>query len=383
MRRLLASIVLVLGAAPLRGQVGALPPKEDLPVQGRSIGLRVIERIDTTRPSAGHLAGRSIPITLWYPTADTFLSPVNFAEYAALVPDGFRRTPAGEAKARAAGAKALAGYKEFLARAGLSPGEISIWLEKNMYASRHASPAPLRFPLVVIAQGNGDTALDQAFLAERIAAAGFVVATAPSQSVLDGPMRSEADIPAHAEAQAADLAFVRKIVAAEKFVKPGAYGLVGYSFGARSALLLAMRDPDVAALVSLDGGIGSATGKGLFEKARGYDASKMKAPLLHLYETADPAMNVDLGLLDSLPAPKWLIRVDAMRHVHFSTTGVLATRISSVRARTSATAETGAAWDAVAETTVTFLTHFLQGAPGGTWSPPASPLLHAREARTP
>ena len=372
----MASIALVLGAAPLRGQPQALPPHENLPIQGRSIGFRVIERVDTARRSAGHPSGRPLQITLWYPSAQAINSPVNFAEYAALVPDGVRRTPAADSKA-------LAAYRESLARAGVSPGEISIWLEKNMYATRGASPAPLRFPLVLIAQGNGDTASDQAFLAERIAAAGFVVATAPSQSVLDGPMRSEADIPAHAETQAADLAFVRRTLAAEKFVKPGAYGLVGYSFGARSALLLAMSDPDVAALVSLDGGIGSATGKGVFEKARGYDASKMKAPLLHLYETADPAMNVDLGMLDSLPAPKWLIRVDAMRHVHFSTTGVLATRVSSVRARTSATAETSAAWDAVAETTVTFLVHFLQGTPGGTWSPPASPLLHARAARTP
>jgi pimeloyl-ACP methyl ester carboxylesterase len=42
-------------------------------------------------------------------------------------------------------------------------------------------------------------------------------------------------------------------------------GVVGHSFGARAALLLAMLDPQVAAVVSLDGGIGTASGRASLE----------------------------------------------------------------------------------------------------------------------
>ena len=58
-------------------------------------------------------------------------------------------------------------------------------------------------------------------------------------------------------------------------------GVVAHSFGARGALLLSMRDPRVAALVSLDGGIGTATGRASFEVLPSYHAGAATAPILH------------------------------------------------------------------------------------------------------
>lgn len=339
---------------------------------GRAIGFQVLDRVDAARPSKQFPKGRPIQISVWYPAASPG-PPVAFSDYLVLTA---AETSLG-APAPAAVQETLKRYRAFLAQAKVAPADADAWLATKMRASRDAARSPGRAPLVLIAQGNGESAADQAFLAERLAARGYVVATTPSQAKIGGAMRSEAEIPAQADAQAADMAFAMRTLRAESNVRSGPYGVAGHSFGARSALLLAMRDPDVAALVSLDGGIGTKTGKGLLEKARGFDRKRMKAPVLHLYEEGDRYMPVDLELLRSLPGDKWLVRVDAMRHVHFSSTGVLAQRVPAVGAITSATPQTGAAWDAVADATGSFFDRYLgSGTAAGRWSPPPSPLLH-------
>jgi len=75
-------------------------------------------------------------------------------------------------------------------------------------------------------------------------------------------MKSEEDILSKAEEQAADLVFAIKALQKWPSMRPGPAALVGHSFGARSALLVAMSERDIAALVSLDGGIGAKTGAG-------------------------------------------------------------------------------------------------------------------------
>jgi hypothetical protein len=89
-------------------------------------------------------------------------------------------------------------------------------------------------------------------------------------------------------------------------------------------------------------------------------------------------MPVDLELVRSLAScDRWLVKVDAMRHVHFSTTGVMAKLLPGVAKATSATPQTPAAWDAVVATATSFLERFLRDSASNVrWSPPVSPLLH-------
>lgn len=364
--RFVVSALLALGAA--------VAPTPDGPAD-HPIGFRVLERFDSARATPEHPQGRPLQIAVWYPAA-TAGAPLSFRDFVALTAT---ETSFGKPSNPAASSvTAVQPYRDFLGKAGASPDEVDRWLARRMKASRNAPPAKGRAPLVLIAQGNGDSAVDQEFLAEALALRGYVVATIPSQARIGGPMKSEDEIPGHADAQATDLAFAVSALQADAHVQRGRYGLVAHSFGARSALLLAMRDPGAAALVSLDGGIGAKTGKGLLEKARGFDSSRVTAPILHLYEEADEFMTPDFDLLRSLDhSDRWLVRVDSMRHVHFSSTGILVRAVPSIAARTSADGATAAAWDAVAESTASFLDRFLskRAAPLH-WSPPESPLLH-------
>lgn len=343
-----------------------------------SVGFRVLERTDASRVSPQFPKGRPLQLSLWYPTAVTASPPLTYRDYYLLSVRELSFEPASEAADR----EALARFTSFLGSAGVKPEEAESLLATKMRASRDAAPAPGRFPLILIAQGNEQSAHDQAFLAELLAAHGYVVATLPSQARIGGPMKSEEDIPSQAEEQAADLAFAVRTLRAEPQVRPGKYGLVAHSFGARSALLLAMGDREVAALVSLDGGIGGRSGKGWLEKARGFDRRKATAPLLHLYEEGDRFMVPDLDLLRSLVhAPRWLVKVDGMRHVHFSSLGIAVRSLPALAERTSAEERTAPAWDAVAATTASFLDRFVGKPPAvkdspARWTAPASPLLH-------
>jgi dienelactone hydrolase len=349
------------------------PPSADASEAGPfSVGFRVTGEADRARSTSTHPDGRPLQISVWYPAASGGF-PLAFRDYVAL-----SASEVESGKSPAAADAAIQGYRSFLTGAGVAAAEADAWLATKMRATRDAIPAGGRFPLILIAQGNGQSAQDQAFLAELLAARGYIVATTPSQTRIDGAMKSEDDIAVQAEAQAADLAFAARKLRTGPGPRAGRYGIVAHSFGARSALLVAMRDFDVGAIVSLDGGIGAKAGKGQLEKARGFDVARGSAPLLHLYEEGDRFMVPDLDFLRSLPGPRWLVRVDGMRHAHFSSAGAMAKNAPSAARVTSASAETAMAWDLAAETTVSFLDRFLRDAAPlrASWEPPASPLLH-------
>ena len=288
----------------------------------------------------------------------------------------------GTATAEANG-KVLESFHKYLAQAKVSPAAAAALLAAPMRARRDATPSAGAFPLVVIAGGNGEGPYDQAFLAEMLVPRGYVVATTPSPSRITGPMQSQSDIPAYAAAGADDIAFTAADSKRQPVVRAGPIGLVGYSFGARSALLYEMRVRDVAAFVSLDGGIGSATGKGELQKAPAFDPKTAIAPLLHLYEEGDRFMPVDLDLIGSLDrCDRWLVRVEGMRHSHFSTMGVLAARSPELASITQATPRTASARRAVAEATAAFLDRFLAhptGEPPAAWVPPHSGEYSVRQ----
>jgi pimeloyl-ACP methyl ester carboxylesterase len=97
--------------------------------------------------------------------------------------------------------------------------------------------------------------------------------------------------------------------------------LVGHSFGARGALMYAMHHP-AKALVSLDGGIGTAAGEKSMMDMKEFDIGASIPPILHFYELNEDRMNPNFRILRSLRTPDLeLVRMNSLRHIHFTTDG--------------------------------------------------------------
>jgi dienelactone hydrolase len=250
---------------------------------------------------------------------------------------------------------------EFLAQAGVSSSTIDSLFASPLYAVPSPNPIDQPFPLVLIAQGNGHDAIDQVVLCEYLASQGFVVATTPSP-MLQTPLEREDQVGALAEKQASELAAAIDAVTGRLRVDAQHLGVVGHSFGARAALLLAMRDPRVRAIVSLDGGIGTATAVEPFRRAPSFRPGASLPPLLHFFEELDPFMTPDFKLLRSLDtAQLFLEPTEGMHHTHFTVYGSAAAVFPELAAVTHATSATPQSVVAVAEQTATFLRCHLVG----------------------
>lgn len=243
----------------------------------------------------------------------------------------------------------------FLAGTGISAVTIDSLLDSRLFAGSAGTPITRLSPLVLVAQGNGEDVFDQVVLCEYLASRGFVVATTPSP-MRETPLEREDQVGELAERQASDLAAAADAVSQIVPVDTGRIGLVGHSFGARAALLLAMRDPRVRAVVSLDGGIGTATAVEELRDAPSYDASAELPPILHVYEDLDTFMTPDFTLLESLDSAELtLVPTAGMHHVHFTTYGFAAAVFPELAAATHATPETAENVVGVAVRTASFL----------------------------
>jgi dienelactone hydrolase len=331
--------------------VGALA----VPVWGpHPVGFEVMQLEDASRPLGGR--PRPIQLSFWYPAQPTARATLVFRDYVALA--------ASERGPAAIGAEdaAIAKHAAFLHDAAkLPPADVARWLDRRMRAVAHGKALAGPWPLVLVAQGNDNGAEDQATLCELLASQGFVVATSPSPTRIAGPMKNESDIARVAEDQALDLAAIQKAVRARTSSRHTRPAVVAHSFGARSALLFAMRD-GASALVSLDGGIGTNRGQSELMASRFYDSARATFPILHVYEDLDSFMAPDFSLLRSLTgADRWFVRSAHLHHVHFTEIGAALAGFPALAIATGADPDTAAAYDDVARTTVALLEAVVSG----------------------
>jgi dienelactone hydrolase len=289
------------------------------------------------------------PATVWYPAARAG-APLRYGDYVDMAlrdapgPDGTPRTRAG--------------YVAFLQGNGVPQAGIEAWLGAPMSAARGARPAKGRFPIVLIAPGNGGAVQDEAVLGEYRAAHGYVAAVVSSPGWRGREMKSEADVLPVAREQAIALVEALDRVSALRYADRARWGVVGYSFGARAALLVAGRRPGMRALVSLAGGIGSAEAKDWLP-AEALDRAAIAVPILHIYDDADPSLPPDFTLLQSLPkAMVTLSKVAGLGHFDLITFGLASARVPGL-AGPDADAQASRI-ERVLEATVAFLDQHLR-----------------------
>jgi hypothetical protein len=362
-------LLFILGVQAMSAQAPGAPALwGGLSAGPYGVGWTVVQQVDSSRSLPGAGRARPVQVVVWYP-ARSSPSPASarmrVRDYVGLI--------AGERLTRAAEPgemdSAIAALRSVMEANGVDSSAAGRWLSAPVAGERDAPAAQGRFPVVLIAQGNFHAAYHQAILAEYLTSHGYIVATTPSPTRITGPMTSDADVLPNARDQAADLR-VALDVAAGRGGQRSRVAVVAHSFGARAALLFVLEGPGARGLVSLDGGIGTATARGWLPTEDTARLGAMRAPVLHFFETVEPEMKPDFTLLGRLRrTDRCLVEVRGMRHLHFTSLGPATGAIEGF-AVGPATPDVLIRWRAVARGTLRFLDRAL-GSLGTPACPPA------------
>ncbi len=299
-------------------------------------------------------APHPIQMSVWYP-AEPGGAPLRYIDYVLLSLSEKSSAPLTQQQID----DGIAEFRKYLTLGGVPQAHADALANAPMYAHRDAAQlASKKFPLVYIAQGNQQAASAQAVLAEYLASHGYVVVTTPSVTRLTKPMASDDDIGPTSVEQMHD---IEKAVDAMKTwpqADPSVpVMLVGHSFGARGALMYAMHHPS-SGLVSLEGGIGMATGvRSMLDLNKDvFNLNAELPPVLHFYELNDSRVVPDFRLLRSLRTPDLqLVEMHNMRHEHFTSDGFGGVMLPDIGALTKASPKLKQDLDSFAQQTLAFI----------------------------
>jgi dienelactone hydrolase len=280
-------------------------------------GFEKIEKWDYSRPyrtDAADPAGRARPIHLsvWYPAATDPTPdevPVLFADYV------------GEGEEKEAFAARLGSYGF-----SLSAVEIDELLSEPTAAFEKAPRASGAFPLLVFGTSLTGPSYLNTVMCEYLATHGYVVVAIPSLPVREG---QEADFDGLAvDAQLRDMEFVLQAMHDYPATDGGNLGLVAWSFGGVAQALLSMKNPDVAAVVSLDAATGYAYGQKLLEGSLFFERDKATAPFFHATDSRESGrVPKSFHYFDDVThGPAYLLTLEGVTHAELTSLGSVVPR---------------------------------------------------------
>jgi dienelactone hydrolase len=197
------------------------------------------------------------------------------------------------------------------------PEANSSLLDAKTEAYSDAPPAGGRFPLVLYAGGVNPYTLSNVVLAEFLATHGFVTVAVPSL----GPTTAQPDQrynTAELQDSLRDLEFAWSTLRDAPNVAPTKLASVGHSLGGTIALLIALHNQNVSAVVGLDGTYGFAGDEGVAAFMAAYDPSRatLAAGLLEM-RRADA--DIDLRPLHAFQnADRYFVKMSGMFHGDFT-----------------------------------------------------------------
>ncbi|MBL7700178.1 MAG: dienelactone hydrolase family protein [Chitinophagaceae bacterium] len=316
-----------------------------------STGFKSITRFDSSRPPVEKQGdkehGRIIQINVWYPSQKTE-NRMTFRDYVGLA--GLELDSSLNNDWYTLGLNRYFSWPESVK---FEKKKFIDFIEREvpMNASKNAPGLVEKFPLIILVHGY---AADYAFVAEKLASNGFVVMHVP----VKGTLQTELDYQEKGlESQVLDYEYGLCVLKSEFPVFTNEIGVAGFSFGGQSAVAIALRNNNVKAIVSLDGGIGSAFGAQLLRAQSFYDVKKLNQPLLHLYNARDSY--ADLSWIKAAPQrSRWLVAMKNMEHGHFTSFGMLNSWLPGIMGKDAP--DPGRGYEAVMELTGKFFTRLIK-----------------------
>jgi dienelactone hydrolase len=325
---LLGSITVLLLLAAL-GSVPTLagnPPLwGDLDAGDHEVGFRLLEEHDRSRAirvtgATPEVQPRPVRIYIWYPArVAPAARAMSFGDYAAMAEsDVWPGMILGNARERMS-------FSRRPLSQSLSEEHFNELLAQPVKAIADAVPAEGPFPLIVVGQGlYYESPIAHAILCEYLASHGLVVATCPLVGT-NSPLVSLDVI--DLETQVRDLELVISQLRAQPWVSPHRLGLLGFDMGGMACLILAMRNPDSDALVSMETAI-------LFpdliipSASPHHDPARLRAPWMHIVRRAfAEEREQQPSLFDTaVHADRYLVTLDGGGHADYTSYALIAGR---------------------------------------------------------
>ncbi len=285
-----------------------------------AVGFQLLEELDYSRAVTGGTSPpeahpRPMRTYLWYPARRSDESQtMHFSRYAKLADEDIWPVEnAGELREK------LKYSRRALARS-LSPERFELLLQQPVAAVEKAKALEGPFPLIVIGQGlYYESPVVFAPLAEYLAGRGFVVATCPLVGTNSPIVRMDVQ---DLETQVRDLEFTIAQARRLSYVSQTKLGVFGFDMGGMAGLILAMRNADVDAFVSVSSGILYQNPSHIPGASPDYDPLALRVPWLHSVPatwTMRPQDSEADSLFETaLYSDRYLLLTEKMGHVDYT-----------------------------------------------------------------
>lgn len=354
----------ILISTPLASQVSV--EALQLPYGKYTVGYRHDVLLDSTRTYqrsgdwTNEFSARPIPVSIWYP------AKLNLADAEPLRVFDYLKVLRDEEECEHLPDSLIMDWFEF-------PGTPAnrLRVQETTRAVRAAERASGTFPVVIYAASFLAASTENFALCEMLASQGYLVLAIPGRGAGARPMLGSAA--RNAEAQARDLEFIIAEVRQMPGADPDRISLMDYSFGGLATTMVALRNENVKALVSLDGRsrydyetiYASPTVQGLTLDVPFLHAAQKIIPDQVLKEDGiDPELNTEFRLFDSLRRVEvYALRFHDLSHRHFSTMGLLLKNRDARQDKTDEQAMVAHRW--LTRCVLTFLDEHLRGRTNG------------------
>lgn len=222
---------------------------------------------------------------------------------------------------------------------------------------RDAPAAQGKFPVVIYGGGAGFGMEENAVLWEFLASHGYVVAVVPMMAA------NSVSSFAHAiglETHTRDMEFLFEQIKANPIADMSRVGAMGFSYGGQAALLMAMRNTDIKAVVGLDPSFIGSNYNQFLKSSPFYNVDNVTIPVLELHRKDDKTVTYDVT--DALKySERYSFEINDLNHVDFDNYALLYTAVLPEQAKpNSPIATRKAAYEAMTRYILDFLDVYLK-----------------------